>query len=65
MHALERRSKPITNFLLIRKGANDPGKEGIAEGTAPESWEGSILPDNNNRVFVVVFNSFCIQLMLY
>jgi hypothetical protein len=32
MHVLERRSKPITHLLLIRKGANDSGKKGFAEG---------------------------------
>jgi hypothetical protein len=29
MHVLERRSKPIEHLLLIRKGANGSGKEGI------------------------------------
>jgi hypothetical protein len=58
MHVPERRSKPITYLLLTGKGANDSGKEGNAEGMEPESWGGSILPDNNNRVFIVVFRSF-------
>ena len=40
-------------------------EKGIAEGIAPEPSLGSQLPDNNNRVFVIVYNSFCIQLMTW
>lgn len=40
-------------------------EKGIAEGIAPEPSLGSQLPDNNNGVFVIVYNSFCIQLMTW